>query len=75
MTRRELDKLPGAVLNVCLHLLHSRLVPQIGIRVLEHIPKRSGLGLVRARSKRALKSLQEQEVLVVLAVDGLDALR
>jgi hypothetical protein len=74
-TGRELDELPGAVLNVRLHLPHSRLVPQIGIWALERVPESSGLRLVRARSKRALKSLQEREVLIVLAIDGLNTLR
>jgi hypothetical protein len=70
----ELDELPGAILNVRLHLLHSRLVPQIGIQALERVPERSGLRLVRARSERVLESLWEQKVLVVLAIDGLNAL-
>jgi hypothetical protein len=74
-TGRELDELPGAVLNVRLHLLHSLLVPQIGIRALECVPERSELRLVRARSECVLESLREREMLVVLAVDGLDALR
>jgi hypothetical protein len=78
---QELDELPRAVLEVSLHFAHHGLMPQLRVRMAHGVVVRLGLcvrqgGLgLNGSAERALHGLGQLDVLVVIVVDGAQALR
>jgi hypothetical protein len=78
---RQLDKLPCAVLEVSLHFAHHGLMPQLRIRPPHGLAV--GLGLCVRRdgfgnnsgAEGTLHGLGQLDVLVIVVVDGAQALR
>jgi hypothetical protein len=80
VSAQQLDELPHVVLDVRLHLAHHGLMPQLRVRATHGVAMRLGLCVgrnspgVNGSTERVPHGLGQLNVLVVVVVDGVQAL-